>query len=492
MPHSNLQRPPCIALLVTSASLTFSTFMASIPLLPTILKSDDPVRGPSICIIMFLLPALLLHPLISRFPVHYLLSTLPVPCLLSTFASLFIALISHFQIWYALRRIALFLVFLLLGAAFSSLQAVIIRLIYYSLIESSPPSRRHGTGLHLAFLEASITVTSVLTPPIFVFFFEFTTSPSSPYYLITVVQVLITAAVYIKTCTSSYPSTDVASLSVHSRISPEFTPLLNGLLPNPGISSSQSQESSKVIYTLMRHPWAWFVLLTTFTSTASLAFLRPLLTPYDQLLNHATLMHASTLFSLLGLVTFMTELVMTVGVAERIGIRNTLMAGLLFTAGAFRLLSKPHFPLAITLVMATIGSAATHVVALTELARTTNLPVETPFQTTPLVVAAFLTFAEIIGTIAAMLFPDTKDPSFFSTAISQWSLFLFLTCLITGIPYILGLIFQCVAPVFSLFTSLRDELALHRTESIPTSYIPTPSPTASHSQRSMPLSATPA
>jgi len=182
-------------------------------------------------------------------------------------------------------------------------------------------------------------------------------------------------------------------------------------------------------------------------SAASTSFLRPVLTPFvtDEL--NGSRLFAASLFSLSALVGVISESVATTFISARIGIRNTVVLGLLICLAGFRLLQEQSW-LTLAIVLLVAGSSSSLVMTLTDLSQTTNVDISGISNSLSLLAAFTFSVGEILGTLGAGLLNDHQGS--FQLAVSKWSHFLLIACVVVLAPYLIGLVAQFLSPLVVL------------------------------------------
>lgn len=488
---------PCFALLAVSNTLAYATFGASIPLLPVILPEGSAVTHSSIVLVAFIIPALFINPIISSKRIAPALSiALTSGAFFEAIGPLLLAVLLLFtrvvhdgspelhsmfrtQVFMhptsarALITVAMF--FSGLGAALS--QYGLVRFVGEQMDSLPVARRRQSVGVHLAVLEACIAVGTIISPVVFVFFATTRDNVFIPFLASGVTQ--LSLALYL---TFVLPAENVGSQlnesdaeqspsgqEGHRLVSTEegamsaygstadydnaaAKPLRTTQPQAPDSDEEEEDEEDPGVLHALKHPWVWMVLFSMLVAASSASFLRPVLTPRitDEL--HGSRMFAASLFSLCALVGVVSESLAITVLSARLGIRNTVILGLLVCLGGFRILGeKSLISLAVILVVA--GSSTSLVLTVTDLSQTTQVNVFGISNSLSLLAAFTFSVGEIIGTVVAGLLYDAYDS--FEESVSKWSRFLVIACAIVLAPYLMGLFIQCLSPWMFLVVARR-------------------------------------
>lgn len=441
---------PNFGLLTAIATVTFSTLMGSIPILPFIFPLH-PVRYPSFCLLSFVMPTL---------PVHIFLTykRLPKSHVILRFCANITAVASVVMLTLASTQPYIFglcFAYILLGVAYSALQATAPFLVVDSLDSTSESRRRYYTGLHLAFLNGCTALGAVVTPPFFALLAvtSVKTNPTvvPPFVLAATTHGLLAITVFYSTRKSLLS----AALSASER-----TPLL-------GVTSSQSisrTEERAPVKRILRHPWAWLVFLSVLATNGIMSFLRPLLAPTILQSSHGV-MKASFVFGLVTATSLLAEVVIPSFIAPQIGTRTTLVVGIVLVTIGSHFLGR--MPISVVFCIIAFGAATVPVIALSDLALTIN---DTIDYSTPasMLALSLITVSDIVAYLGASALPDLHASNFVSHAAAIVGPIMTAVAVIVILPYVLGLVVSRIVPVIMLFRSPGPaEPSVQETQSLP-------------------------
>lgn len=426
---------PNFGMLTAIATVTFSTLMGSIPILPFVFPGH-PVRYPSFCLLSFVAPTLPVYILLTykRFPKAH--TVLRFCANITAVASFTILALVSTQPYI----VGLCLAYVLLGVAHSALQATAPFVVVDSLDSSSESRRRYYTGLHLAFLNVSTALGAVVTPPFFALL-AVTSVKANP----TVVPPFVLAATtHGLLAVTVFFSTQKGLLSTGPSVS-ERTPLL-------GAASSRGAprfDERVPVKRILRHPWAWLVFLSMFATNGIMSFLRPLLAPVILQSSHGV-MKASFVFGLVTATSLLAEVVIPSFIAPQIGTRTTLVLGIILVTIGSHILD--HVPISAAFCIIAFGAATVPVIALSDLALTTNdiIDYSTPAS---MLVLSLITTSDIIAYLTVTALPDSQGSNFVSHAAAILSPIMFTVSVAVVVPYVLGLVVSRIVPVVMLFRS---------------------------------------
>lgn len=492
---------PCFALLAISNTLAYSTFGASIPLLPLILPEGSAVTHSSIVLVAFITPALFVNPIISSKRIAPALSiALTSGAFFEAIGPLLLAVLLlftgvvydgspelHSMLFRAqvalhpttARALIIAAMFLSgFGAALS--QYGLVRFVGEQMVPLPVTRRRQSVGVHLAVLEACIAVGTIISPVVFAFFATTRRNVFIPFLISGVTQ--LSLALYIALV---LPAENVSSQLLlatgsdaelfpsgqegHRLVSTEegaasgygaiaaiddatAKPLQATQHQAPEPEEEEEDEEDPGVLHALKHPWVWMVLFSMLVAASSASFLRPILTPRitDEL--QGSRMFAASLFSLCALVGVVSESFAITVLSVRLGIRNTVILGLLVCLGGFRILGEKSL-LSFAVILVVTGSSTSLVLTVTDLSQTTQVNVIGISNSLSLLAAFTFSVGEILGTVAAGLLYDAYGS--FVESVARWCRFLVIACAIVLAPYLMGLFIQCLSPWMFLVTARR-------------------------------------
>lgn len=483
---------PAFGLLAVSTTLAYATFHAAVPLLPLLLPPASSATAAAVALAAFSLPSLPLYPVVSS---AHLAPSLPLilssGALLQAVGSLLLAATRLLPLAAAegvaitaarphrLSALPITACALVTGSLFVAgvgaalSQFGLVRLVSDRMLFLSASRRRQLVGVHLAVLEACIATGTAVAPVSFAAIGTARGNVFLPFLFAGTVQLIL--AFYI---TFGTPLNDLAK---EGRWNDELAGLTSeprasmgaygSCAERPGAMTKSEHSHGEVARTTdaaeleeydpgvlyaLRHPWVWMVLFTMMISAASVSFVRPVLTPRvtDDL--GGSRMFGASLFSLAALVGVVSESLATAVLSPRVGIRSTVVLGLLICLAGFRLLARKAW-IAAAVVLLIAGSSSSLVMTLTDLSQTTQVNVVGVSNSLNLLAAVTFSVGEIGGTLAAGVLYDARGS--FEETVVVWSHFLAVACVIVVTPYLIGILLQCLNPwvhILSFSESTRD------------------------------------
>lgn len=482
---------PCFALLVGSNTLAYSTFGASMPLLPLLLPVASPIIYSSIVLIAFVIPALFVNPIITskRIGARFLSAALIFGAFLEAIGPLLLSsqlafthvvddgalpavrsVLFHSRFFVspsaALALITAAMFISGFGAAIS--QYGLVRLIGERMEPLPLTSRRQSVGVHIAVLEAGVAVGTMVSPVLFAFIATTRRNVFVPFLVSGVTQLCLACCI---ACALPAESISVSSNVEHSShegghlISGEAGagPAYGSVVDNDDNTSKgaelsdtefadpdEEDEEDPGLLHALRHPWVWMILFSLLVAASSASFLRPVLTPrvMDEL--QGSRLFAAALFSLCAFFGVVSEWLTAMVLSAKIGIRNTVILGLLVCLGGFRVLAEGSL-IAVAVILIAAGSSTSLVLTVTDLSQTTQVRVSGISNSLSLLAAFIYSVGEIVGTVVAGVLYDTCES--FEEAVARWYRFMVGACAIVLAPYLLGLFLQCLSPWMFLVSS---------------------------------------
>lgn len=333
------------------------------------------------------------------------------------------------------------LAFILLGCVACGLQTGIVRYVTLLFVDVREERRRRCIGVCLAFVEVCIAAGMIISPPI-VAILATRVSLASPYMIITFLQA--SAALFV--C-FTHEDIHTAQTSAQDSTPSERVPILGGYKTEEMDLESMSDEDDTVWHVL-RHPWVWVVLVAMVMSAASAAFLRPVLTLHVLSDGHSVIF-ASCLFSLTALTVTVFESLTATVISPRIGIRNTVIIGLLISALGFHMVVREN-TLVLGIVLISAGSSMSLIMSLCDVAQTTDVDVSDAGGGVSLLAAFVFSFGEILGTLCAGALVEIWG---WGDGLDMWVDAVSVAVCIVGVIYLVGLAIQILRPFRFLFGS---------------------------------------
>lgn len=447
---------PHFGLLTATATVTFSTVMGLVPLLP-LLFVHHPIRYPSVCLFSFVIPAIPVHIFFSRKSVYSSRTVLQTFANTAAFAVALILLATVICPYLLIFSIG----YSLLGVVFFALQAAAPFFIHDEL-QISSARRRYRTGLHLAFLNGCTALGAVLTPPFFAFLAMLFPHKSSsvilPLAFATTTHILL--ASFITFTTRQGQTLTVTSTS-------EQTPLL-GTIPTLLTRNNQSTSLKQ----MLRYPWTWFVFLAMLTANGTIAFFRPLLTPIV-LQSSGSIMKAALVHALVAAMSLLAEFVTPSFIAPYFGTRSTLVFGIVLTAFGAHIVN--YVPISVAVAIISFGAGTTLVIALSDLARTTNDTIDYSVPAS-LLCFSLITASDIVSYAAIMALPDSPMRKCVSYAANIVGPVMIVVAMAIVIPYIFALLANYLVPLVMLFVSFSQTGEHEQQAVLPCTAMSTPTP----------------
>lgn len=429
---TDIVHQPCLALLTCSASLTFCTLVASVPLIPGLMGGDS-IWWPCACITSFLLPAIALHFVILRAAATHLQIILPLPSVLATVSTLVLAL------WPSgLWGIASLLAFTLLGIASAISQSAIFRLVDLMHEDAAPSARRLATGLHIGFLDLCVGAATIAAPPLFAVIAR--ASPRAPFISAAVLFGFISLTVSIR-CVPLQNRTD-------SNFSEEASPLLP-------IKTERTNMSRNTVIRVLRHPWSWVIVFAAASCTAALSSTRLLvllITGDTYVDKFSSALPAAGFLSLIATIGLIVPPFFAALVVPRLGTRALFFGGVGVMALGFHILSTGLY--IIGLATGTAGASTAVTIALTEMAHTAGVSVDSVSDPVAVFAASIFVLAEVAGTIAVPLSIGSMnhDDNCLHRVLKTLSFFATFILIFVAISLLIFSAAQCLAPLIPVFS----------------------------------------
>lgn len=338
------------------------------------------------------------------------------------------------------------------GIAFTLLQASAFVLVEHAqkVEGATRDARRLATGLHFGFLDVCVGAGAVISPPAATLLARL--SPRVPLCCAALAHGVIALLLQREVRRVQGQASGTAE---------ERTPLLPEKVEVP----SDPVPRTGVARALLSHPWTWIVGLAAAVSAASIAFVRPLLLSLAWRGADTDPLVAAWLLSLVSLVCLVAPPLAAALAAPRFGTRAVFVACVTCMACGFRVLAAGAHTTGLVIGMA--GASAASAVALTEVVRTSDFSIDSPLDAAAIAAAMLLAFAEFAGTIAFLLLANTAPAGIGPLrALNTWAHLVTLSAIVVIVPFIVGSLAQCIAPVTALIF-VRDEFSDPSSEDAP-------------------------